>query len=149
VSTNWVYAILVTAAAFAIGRIVITIRRERRRARHDDWDAQLVKNLRAAGGNAFTSYEVDFFFTLPDENACGRLRSALEPEGFAVESRIATGEAASGYSVHASKPLRVSASEMQAYSQRFRLLAEEYGGYYDGWMTDPSRSLKPSSGSAA
>ena len=65
---------------------------------HDDWDARLVKNLRAAGGNSFTPYEVDFFFNLPTESACASLRSALEPEGFAIDARAATGEAASGYS---------------------------------------------------
>jgi hypothetical protein len=140
VSRYWIYVILVAAAALAAARIVMTIQRERRRARHDDWDAQLVKNLRAAGGNAFTAYEVDFFFTLPDEAACGSLRAELQPQGFAVESRVATGEAASGYSVNAHKPLQVSVSEMQEHSRRFRALAERLGGYYDGWMTDPSRT---------
>jgi hypothetical protein len=50
------------------------------------------------------------------------------------------GEGASGYSLHARKRLRISVSEMQEYSQRFRLLAEQHGGHYDGWMTDPSRT---------
>ena len=139
-STQWAYAILIAAAALAIARVIMTINKARKQARHDDWDSQLVKNLRAAGGNAFTPYEVDFFFTLPDEASCGSLRGTLEPEGFAVESRVATGEAASGYSVHARKHLRVTVSEMQEYSQRFRALAEQHGGYYDGWMTDPSRT---------
>ena len=139
-STQWAYAILIAAAALAIARVIMTINKARKQARHDDWDSQLVKNLRAAGGNAFTPYEVDFFFTLPDEASCGSLRGTLEPEGFAVESRVATGEAASGYSVHARKHLRVTVSEMQEYSQRFRALAEQHGGFYDGWMTDPSRT---------
>jgi len=140
VRTNWVYLLLIAAALLSIGRVIMTIRKARRQSLHDDWDSQLVKNLRLAGGNAFTSYEVDFFFTLPDETSCGSLRGALEPEGFAVESRVASGEAANGYSVHARKLLRVSVSDMQEYSKRFRTLAEQYGGYYDGWMTDPSRS---------
>ena len=139
-STRWAYIILIAAAALAIARVIMTINKARKQARHDDWDSQLVKNLRAAGGNAFTPYEVDFFFSLPDEAACGSLRGTLEPEGFAVESRVATGEAASGYSVHARKHLRVTVSEMQEYSQRFRALAEQHGGFYDGWMTDPSRT---------
>jgi regulator of RNase E activity RraB len=50
-----------------------------------------------------------------------------------------SGEGASGYSLHARKHMRVSVSEMQDFSERFRALAEKYGGYYDGWMTDPSR----------
>jgi hypothetical protein len=140
VSTKWLYLILIVAAALSIGRVIVTIRRARRLAMHDDWDSQLVKNLRLAGGNAFTPYEIDFFFTLPDEASCGSLRGVLEPEGFAVESRVATGEAATGYSVSARKHLRVSVTEMQDYSKRFRALAEQFGGYYDGWVTDPTRT---------
>ena len=48
-------------------------------------------------------------------------------------------ERASGYSLHARKHLRISVTEMQDFSKRFRGLAQQYGGYYDGWMTDPSR----------
>jgi len=98
-----------------------------------------VKNLRAAGGNSFTAYEVDFFFGLPDEAAAAALRGVLEPEGFAIDTRIMTAEGASGYSLQARKHLRISVSEMQDLSKRFRTLAQQYGGYYDGWMTDPSR----------
>jgi len=139
-SSSWIYLILIAAALLAIARVIMTILRVRKQAAHNDWDSQLVKNLRAAGGNAFTSYEVDFFFTMPNEAACGSLRGTLEPEGFAVDSRISTGEAATGYSLHASKPLRVNVAQMQEYSQRFRALAEQFGGYYDGWVTDPSRA---------
>ena len=135
---SWIYLLLIFAALLAIARVVMALRRARRDSR-DDWDERLVKNLRAAGGNAFTPYEVDFFFNLPDEAACASMRSALESEGFATDSRIATGEAASGYSLHARKHLRVSVTEMQDFSQRFKLLAEKFGGYYDGWMTDPTR----------
>lgn len=131
---------LVVAALIVIARIVTAVLKARRQATHDDWDSQLVKNLRAAGGNAFTPYEVDFFFTVPDEASCGSLRGALEPEGFTVDSHVSTGEAASGYSLHARKHVRVSVTEMQEYSQRFRALAAQYGGYYDGWMTDASRT---------
>jgi hypothetical protein len=140
VSTQWIYVALVVAGLLAIARIVSSIVRVRKQSAHDDWDSQLVKNLRAAGGNAFTPYEVDFFFTVPDEASCGSLRGTLEPEGFTVDTRLSTGEAVSGYSVHARKYLRVTVSEMQEYSQRFRALAEQFGGYYDGWMTDPSRT---------
>jgi hypothetical protein len=30
---------------------------------------------------------------------------------------------------------------MQDYSKRFRTLAEQHGGHYDGWMTDPGRKV--------
>jgi hypothetical protein len=136
---QWVYVVLVVAALLALARIVMVLRTARAQATHDDWDARLVKNLRAAGGNSFTPYEVDFFFNLPDEAACAAVRSTLQPEGFAIDTRIMSGEGASGYSLHARKHLRISVTEMQDFSQRFRALAQKFGGYYDGWMTDPSR----------
>ncbi|MGH8230409.1 MAG: ribonuclease E inhibitor RraB [Steroidobacteraceae bacterium] len=137
---QWVYLLLVLAALLALARIVMAVRKARSLTRHDDWDARLVKNLRAAGGNAFTPYEVDFFFNLPDEASCTAVRALLEPEGFAIDTRVMSAEGASGYSLHARKHLRVSVTEMQDYSRRFRALAEQHGGHYDGWMTDPSRS---------
>jgi hypothetical protein len=136
---TYIYLILVLAALLTIARIVIALRRARSHSR-GDWDARLVQNLRAAGGNAFTPYEVDFFFNLPDQASCDTLRGTLESEGFTVDARAAVGEAASGYSLHARKRLRISITEMQEHSKRFRELAEQLGGHYDGWMTDPSRT---------
>jgi len=135
---TWLLTLLILAALLAVVRVVMAVRKGQRH--QDDWDERLVKNLRSQGGNAFTPYEIDFFFNLPDEAACGRLRTALEPEGFRVEVHPMRGEAASGFSLHASKKLRVSVDEMQSYSHRFRALAEQLGGYYDGWTTDPSRT---------
>jgi hypothetical protein len=134
----WMVLLLCAAALLAAVRIYVGVRRNRGSA-HDDWDERLVQNLRAAGGNAFTPYEVDFFFNLPDETSCNTLRAVLEPEGFAIDTRVMGGEGASGFSLHARKPVRVSVTEMQDYSKRFRTLAEQHGGHYDGWMTDPGR----------
>jgi len=136
---QWVYVVLVLTALLAVVRVVLALRKARSQSTHDDWDARLVKNLRAAGGNSFTPYEVDFFFSVPDEAAAESLRGTLESEGFAIDARIMSGEGASGYSLQARKHLRISVSEMQGFSRRFRALAQQYGGYYDGWMTDPSR----------
>src|SRR6202050_5556667 len=134
----WLYFALILGASIAIARIVGAVRKARAQS-VDDWDERLVKNLRSAGGNSFTPYEVDFFFNLPDEAAVASLRSVLVPEVFAIDTRVMSGEGASGYSLHARKHLRISVTEMQDYSQRFRALARQYNGYYDGWMTDPSR----------
>jgi len=136
---QWVYVVLVLTALLAVVRVVLALRKARSQSTNDDWDARLVKNLRAAGGNSFTPYEVDFFFSVPDEAAAESLRGTLESEGFAIDARIMSGEGASGYSLQARKHLRISVSEMQGFSRRFRALAQQYGGYYDGWMTDPSR----------
>jgi hypothetical protein len=136
---QWVYVVLVLIALLAVVRVVLALRKARAQSTHDDWDERLVKNLRSAGGNSFTPYEVDFFFSVPDEAAVESLRAPLEADGFAIDTRIMSGEGASGYSLHARKHLRISVTEMQDFSQRFRALAEKYGGHYDGWMTDPSR----------
>src|ERR1700678_524657 len=107
---NWAYLVLIVAALLAAARIVTVLWRNRSNVR-DDWDERLVQNLRAAGGNAFTPYEVDFFFNLPTEEACAALRGVIEPEGFTFDQRLMGGEAASGYSLHARKRLRISVSE--------------------------------------
>ena len=136
--SHWVVGLLIVAAVVAAARIYQVIKRARDQSRND-WDARLVQDLRAAGANAFTPYEVDFFFSLPDQATCDSLGRALEPEGFAINTRAMSSET-EGYSLNARKHLRVSVSEMQDYSQRFRLLAEQFGGQYDGWTTDPSRT---------
>jgi len=137
---KWMLAVLVIAAGIAAVRILIALRKARAAAAEGDWDARLVKDLRAQGGNPFTDYEVDFFFNLPDEATAEVLRTSLSTEGFAVDVRAMGGEGASGYSVHALKRMRVSVPDMQAYSQRFRALAQLHGGHYDGWTTDPTRT---------
>lgn len=138
IDSRWVVSLLILAAIVAAVRIYQVIRRAREQSR-DDWDARLVQDLRKAGANAFTPYEVDFFFSLPDEASCASLSKTLEPEGFATNAR-AMGSETGGYSLNARKRLRVSITEMQDYSKRFRVLAEQFGGQYDGWTTDPSRT---------
>jgi hypothetical protein len=136
---QWIIVLLVAAAVLALVRVVMTVRRARS-SKEDDWDARMVRDLRAGGANAFTPYEVDFFFTLPDEPACRSMRTRLESEGFTTDTRnVAESPEGQGFSLHASKRLRISASDMQDYSQRFQQLATELGGHYDGWTTDPSR----------
>jgi hypothetical protein len=135
---SWIQLLLGVAALFALVRVVMIVRKSRAAPR-EDWDARMVKDLRASGANAFTPYEIDFFFTLPDEQACTSLRGRLEAEGFATDAR-GMNEHAEGISLHASKRLRVSVSEMQACTERFQALAAELGGHYDGWTTDKSRT---------
>lgn len=137
--SRWVVALLILAAVVAVVRVYQVIKRQRDASRND-WDARLVADLRTAGANAFTPYEVDFFFSLPDETACSSLSKALEPEGFVVNSRAMGSDTGGGYSLNARKRLRISVSEMQDHSKRFRELAEQLGGQYDGWTTDPSRT---------
>jgi hypothetical protein len=135
---SWIFLLLVLAALLAVARVVVIVRRTRSAPR-DDWDARMVKDLRASGANAFTLYEIDFFFTLPDEQSCNSMRTRLESEGFATDAR-SMDEQAEGFSLHAIKRLRVSVSEMQENTQRLQGLAAQFGGHYDGWTTDKSRT---------
>ncbi len=136
---DWVYVLLLVAAAVAALRVAVIWRRART-SKEEDWDARMVRDLRASGANAFTPYEVDFFFTLPNEQACSSMRKTLELEGFATDARVQTDlPDGDGFSLHASKRLCVTADGMHEYSQRFHELAGQLGGHYDGWTTDPKR----------
>lgn len=131
-SSMWMILVGVAAAALAVVRIVGAVRRTRK-AQAEDWDEQQVKKLRALGGDPFRPYDVDFFFGLPDEPACERLKTALAAEGCAVDYRAVPPDVGSGFSLHARKQLRLSVTEMQEHSARYRALAVEHGGIYDGW----------------
>lgn len=137
---KWIYLVLVCAAALlAVARIFGAVRKARLHSREDDWDAHQIKTLRGQGATPFNLYGIDFFFNLPDDTAVGGLRAVLEPEGFTVDTRPMGGEGVSGFSTHASRAMRLNVEDMQALSRRFRQLAQQLGGHYDGWTTDPSR----------
>jgi hypothetical protein len=126
--------LLVLAALVAVFRIYLTIKRMRA-TQHDDWDERLVKNLRAQGGNPFANHEVDFFFDLPGEAACEQLAGALRAQDYAVDFKAVDPERGTGYSLHASKSIRISVPDMQALTLAFKAQAAQLGGRYDGWAT--------------
>jgi hypothetical protein len=137
-SSMWMVLVGVAAAAMAVVRIVSSVRRMRR-AQGESWDEQQVKKLRALGGDPFRPYDVDFFFGLPDEPSCERLKALLAAEGCAVDYRALPPDSASGFSLHARKQLRLSVTELQEHSARYRALAEQHGGAYDGWSASAGR----------
>jgi hypothetical protein len=139
---NWTYLILGLAAAVACWRVLVRVRALRAQQR-EDWDERLVKHLRSQGGDPFSAHEIDFFFDLPDEAACQRLRAPLESEGFTIDFRPMSPDIGNAYTLHARKALRISVPDMQDFSKRFKALALEMGGHYDGWaapgITRPPR----------
>jgi hypothetical protein len=132
---SWAYALLLAAAAIAVYRVYRSMKQAAAN-RSADWDEQLVKNLRAQGGTAFRDYEIDFFFGMPSADACQALESSLVADGCTVDFRAATTEGATGYTLHARKSMRVSVPLMQEHSQRYRKLAAQHAGSYDGWATE-------------
>jgi hypothetical protein len=131
-SSLWIVLVGVAAVALAAVRIVGSVRRMRK-AQGEDWDEKQVKRLRALGGDPFRPYDVDFFFGVPDEAACVRLQQALQADGCTVDYRALPSDTGSGYSLHARKQLRLSVTEMQEHSARYRALAAQHDCAYDGW----------------
>ena len=92
---------------------------------------QGIATLRKAGIAPFEAVPVDFFFDLPSEQASKEVSELLAAEGYEVDSRP---EADTGrYSLHATHSMRLLVDEMKALTLRFRALALEKGGKYDGW----------------
>jgi len=124
----------VAAIALAVVRVAASLRRLRAAQAGGDWDEQQVKKIRAQGGDPFRPYDVDFFFGVPDEAGCQRLQAALSADGCsAVDYRPLPPDRGTGFSLHARKSLRLSVTEMQEHSTRYRALAAEQGAIYDGW----------------
>jgi hypothetical protein len=133
---NWMTIMLIVLGAFALLRIAQHLRRLRN-APADDWDARFINQLRKAGVAPFDAHEVDFFFGLPTEAASTQLAQLLQGEGFATDSK--PDAEGGGWSMHARKSMRLIVPEMQALTLRFRQLAEEQGGKYDGWAVGKAK----------
>ena len=130
---TWLTLALLAVLCLIVLRLYFKVRAVRR-SRSETWDEQMIGQLRSQGYAPFNDYRVDFFLALPDEAACASARARLEPE-FNVDSKPMQEEGHDlGYSLHASKTMRLIVPEMQAMSRRLTALAEELGGRYDGWV---------------
>ena len=101
-------------------------------ARRESWDARVIERLRSQGYAPFNEYRVDFFLALPDAAACQAVRARLTPE-FSVDEKPLENDPDHGFSLHASKTMRLLVPDIQDISRRLTALAEEYQGRYDGW----------------
>lgn len=128
---NWIVAALVLGALISLVRIASALRTTFKPKKEDDWDTRFIDQLRKMGFAPFDPYPVDFFFDLPDEQACREVTEELQAEEFAVDSRFEpdTGR----WSLHAHRTLRLQVEQMKAYTLRFNAMAQSRGGRYDGW----------------
>jgi hypothetical protein len=129
---TWVIVCFVVAAAIIVARIYFKLRKIQG-SKQESWDAKIIEQLRSKGYAPFNEYKVDFFVALPDEAAVQAVRSRLEADGFAVDAKPMAEKTDLPFSLHASKSMRLIVPDMQDLSQRFTVLAEEFGGRYDGW----------------
>jgi hypothetical protein len=121
--------------------IVILIRlytkvRDLQNLKQEDWDTRAIDRLRKQGSDPFKPHEVDFFFALPNEEACRAVHAQLETEGYAVDIKAVPESPDFAFSLHARKSMRLSVPDMQVISRRFGTLATAHGGRYDGWAAD-------------
>lgn len=130
---EWLIYLLILSVVLVLVRVGFDIRKLRERQREGTYDDRLIERLRARGSDPFKAHDVDFFFALPSEDAAQALRVRLEADGFSVATRAIPESSAHPFSLHASKSMRLSAPDMRALSARFRVLASERGGRYDGW----------------
>ena len=126
---SWFFVALLAALALIVVRVYFKLRAVKG-SRAESWDEQMIGTLRSQGYAPFNDYRVDFFLSLPDEAICERARARLEPE-FSVD--VKPMKEGAGFSLHASKSMRLIVPEMQAISRRLTALATELGGRYDGW----------------
>jgi len=127
----WFFVALVAALGLIVVRVYVKLRTARR-SRAETWDEQVIGRLRSQGYAPFNDYRVDFFLALPDEAACQGARERLEPE-FSVDVKPLENDPELGFSLHASKTMRLIVPDMQDISRRLGALAAEYNGRYDGW----------------
>ena len=128
---SWTLLLLVAALALIAVRIYSKLRLARK-SRAESWDEQIIGRLRSQGYAPFNDYRVDFFLALPDEAACQGARARLEPE-FSVDVKRLQNDPSLGYSLHATKTMRLLVPDMQEISRRLTALATEVHGRYDGW----------------
>jgi hypothetical protein len=128
---SWTLLLLVLALALIAVRIYSKLRLARK-SRAESWDEQIIGRLRSQGYAPFNDYRVDFFLALPDEAACQGARARLEPE-FSVDVKPLQNDPSLGYSLHATKTMRLVVPDMQEISRRLTALATEFHGRYDGW----------------
>ena len=139
-SWSWTAALMVVVAIMLLVRVVSQWRKALRPPQDADWDARFIAQLRKAGVASFDEHPVDFFFGLPSEQACEEVKAELEAEAYEVDYRPAT--EGGGWSLHATRMMRVLVPEMQALSKRFTALAEAKGGRYDNWAVGKGLSRR-------
>jgi hypothetical protein len=142
---SWILALLFLAGAGVLWRVYYGVRQMKQRT-VKDWDEQLVDRLRKAGSDPFAPHDVDFFMAMPSQEAGRVVAAVLEGEGYTIDLHLAPDNPSDQpFSLHATKAMRLSVPGMKELTVRFKALAAEHGGHYDGWSAAvvPKGSARP------
>jgi hypothetical protein len=138
---EWMWILLIGAAAFALARIFFSLKKLRDVQKADNWDSKAFERLRAQGFDPFQAHEVDFFLALPTDEAGNAVMTKLEQEGFAVHVKVVPESTDLPVSLRATRSMRLSLPDMKELSARFGALALQHSGRYDGWAA--GRASRP------
>ena len=139
---NWLTLLFLVAAAVIVVRIFVKLR-DLRGQKQDDWDSRAIDRLRKQGSDPFKEHEVDFFFALPNDEACRAVNAQLERDGYAIDIKAVPESPDLAFSLHARKSMRLSVPDMQASAAASRSSPLAHGGRYDGWASDVVKSTDP------
>jgi hypothetical protein len=138
---EWLLGLAVVAAIVVVVRVYMSLRKLKQDlAEGGDYDTRTIERIRRSpGADPFKPLNIDFFFGLPDEEASRIVNAELEKDGFAVDIRVMTEDPVYPVSLHATKSMQLAVPVMKDYSRRFKLLAEQNRGRYDGWTAESER----------
>lgn len=99
-----------------------------------DTDQQVLNQLQEAGSDLSKPHPLEFYLYFPAEESAHQAAEMIADDGFSVEvKRAAQGSA---WMCYVTKRMAPKRSEIAAIGKRFRSLAQEFGGEYDGWETE-------------
>jgi hypothetical protein len=97
-------------------------------------DQQFLNQLREAGSDLSKPHPLEFYLYFPAEEAAHRAAERIADDGFSVEVKKAA--QGSAWMCYVTKRMAPKRAEITAIGKRFRSLAREFGGEYDGWATE-------------
>jgi hypothetical protein len=99
-----------------------------------DVDQQVLDQLREAGSDLSKPHPLEFYLYFPTEESAHRAAERIADDGFSVEVKRAAQR--SDWMCYVTKRMAPKRTEIAAIGSRFRSLAREFGGEYDGWETE-------------
>jgi hypothetical protein len=103
-------------------------------ANEADVDQQVLDQLREAGSDLSKPHPLEFYLYFPTEESAHQAAERIVDDGFSVEVKRAAQRA--DWLCYVTKRMAPKRTEIAAIGQRFRALAREFGGEYDGWETE-------------